>query len=44
MQFLESLEARHNEVLDELESLNGRIENVLESCMTRSEPGIDGES
>ena len=40
MQFLEQLESRHNHVLDELETLNARIEEVLklyvESRQTRA--------
>lgn len=41
MGFLESMESRHNDILDQLEELNGKIEQVLEECTQRSkEPDV----
>jgi|GEM_PF-3817458 hypothetical protein len=34
LSLLEELDARQNELLDELERLNSRIEKVLQSCLT----------
>ena len=37
---LEELDARQNEILDQLEELNARIERVLKDCMPAKEPQL----
>ncbi|MEM7473718.1 MAG: hypothetical protein AAF483_01920 [Planctomycetota bacterium] len=39
LQFLESMESRHNDVLDALDKLNERIEGVLAECLGEKEGG-----
>ena len=38
IQFLEDLESRHNQLLDQLSDLNSQIEHALEQCTQRREP------
>ncbi|MFN0020522.1 MAG: hypothetical protein ACKVP0_19870 [Pirellulaceae bacterium] len=37
---LEELDSRQNEILDQLEELNARIERVLKECMPAKEPQL----
>jgi hypothetical protein len=37
---LEELDTRQNEILDQLEELNARIERVLKDCMPAKEPQL----
>ncbi len=37
---LEELDTRQNEILDQLEELNARIERVLKECMPAKEPQL----
>ncbi|MEZ6134971.1 MAG: hypothetical protein R3C53_08695 [Pirellulaceae bacterium] len=44
LDFLQDLESRHTHVLDELDSLNSRIEAVLEMYTQSRVPATEGES
>ncbi|MGI8979168.1 MAG: hypothetical protein ACR2FY_08080 [Pirellulaceae bacterium] len=37
---LEELDARQNEILDQLDELNARIERVLKECLPTKEPRL----
>ena len=37
---LEELDVRQNEILDQLEELNARIERVLKECVSAKEPRL----
>jgi len=37
---LEELDARQNEILDQLDELNARIERVLKECTSTKEPQL----
>jgi len=37
---LEELDTRQNEILDQLDELNARIERVLKECLPAKEPGL----
>ena len=39
LEFLQSLDSRHTQVLDELDALNARIEAVLGAYTQKREPG-----
>jgi hypothetical protein len=38
LSLLDEIDARQNELLDELERLNGRIEQVLRECLSLPQP------
>jgi len=37
---LEELDTRQNEILDQLEELNARIERILKECLSTKEPQL----